>query len=61
MVSTEYPPMQGGIGRYTNNLVNALRNIDIDVYVCSGSEGNGEYKGLSPHNTNNSQFFCYLF
>ena len=56
MVSTEYPPMQGGIGRYTYNLVNALRNIDIDVYVCSGSEGKGEYKGLSPNNTNNSQF-----
>jgi glycosyltransferase involved in cell wall biosynthesis len=54
MVSTEYPPMKGGVGRYTFNLVNALRSIDIRVYVCTGNEGNGEYKGLSPDNTNNS-------
>ena len=26
MVSTEYAPMQGSIGRYTKNLVIALRN-----------------------------------
>lgn len=56
MVCTEYPPMHGGIGRYTHNLVQALKNINIDVWVCSGNEGNGEFKGLSPTNSNNSEF-----
>jgi len=54
MVSTEYPPMQGGVGRYTYNLVKALRSFNIEVYVCSGNEGEGEYKGLYPYNTDNS-------
>jgi hypothetical protein len=27
MVSTEYPPMQGGVGRYTFNLTKALRKF----------------------------------
>jgi hypothetical protein len=26
MVSTEYPPMSGGVGRYTKNLSDALKN-----------------------------------
>lgn len=54
MVSTEYPPMQGGVGRYTFNLVKALRSFNIQVSVCSGNEGDGEYKGLYPDNTENS-------
>jgi glycosyltransferase involved in cell wall biosynthesis len=54
MVSTEYPPMQGGVGRYTFNLVKALRSFNIQVYVCSGNEGEGEYKGLYPYNIDNS-------
>jgi len=54
MVSTEYPPMQGGVGRYTFNLVKSLRSFNIEVYVCSGNEGEGEYKGLYPYNTDNS-------
>jgi hypothetical protein len=29
MVCTEYPPMQGGIGRYTYNLVKSLRSKGI--------------------------------
>ena len=35
MVSTEYPPMRGGVGRYSANLVQALRKtgdgIEVDV------------------------------
>ncbi|HET7642503.1 MAG TPA: hypothetical protein VFK40_03260, partial [Nitrososphaeraceae archaeon] len=54
MVSTEYPPMQGGVGRYTYNLVKALRSFNTQVYVCSGNEGEGEYKGLYPYNIHNS-------
>ena len=60
MVCTEYPPMHGGIGRYTNNLVKALKNINIDVCVCSGNEGNGEFKGLSPTNSNNSNLLLKI-
>ncbi|MDQ5859809.1 MAG: glycosyltransferase, partial [Thermoproteota archaeon] len=56
MVSTEYPPMRGGVGRYTSKLVQALRKtgngIEVDV-VCN-EEGDGEFKGISPSNERNS-------
>lgn len=56
MVSTEYPPMRGGVGRYTSKLVQALRKtgggIEVDV-VCN-EEGAGEFKGISPSNERNS-------
>jgi glycosyltransferase involved in cell wall biosynthesis len=56
MVSTEYPPMRGGVGRYTSNLVEALRKtgdgIEVDV-VCN-EEGDGEFAGISPTNERNS-------
>ncbi|MCD6036469.1 MAG: putative glycosyl transferase, partial [Nitrososphaeraceae archaeon] len=31
MVCTEYPPIPGGIGRYTSNLTNALLKLGLDV------------------------------
>lgn len=35
VVSGEYPPMKGGVGRYTYNLVNALkRRKNIDIFVA---------------------------
>ncbi|MFL6364801.1 MAG: hypothetical protein ACJ719_06305 [Nitrososphaeraceae archaeon] len=40
VVSGEYPPMKGGVGRYTYNLVNALKKSDkknIDVYIVTNS------------------------
>jgi glycosyltransferase involved in cell wall biosynthesis len=38
MVSGEYPPMKGGIGRYTDNLVHAIRKKkDIDIHVAIAS------------------------
>ena len=56
MVSTEYPPMRGGVGRYTAKLVQALRNtaqgIEVDV-VCN-EDGSGEFRGISPSNERNS-------
>lgn len=55
MVSTEYPPMQGGVGRYTYNLVKSLRSNRLDVVVVSSSDGSGDYKGLSPHKKDNSK------
>lgn len=60
MVCTEYPPMQGGVGRYTHNLVNSLRSNNIDVTVVSSSDGSGDYKGISPHNKNNSALLLQL-
>src|SRR5918998_4195798 len=56
MVCTEYPPMRGGVGRYTANLVQALsttvEGIEVDV-VCN-EDGNGEFRGISPTNERNS-------
>jgi glycosyltransferase involved in cell wall biosynthesis len=55
MVSTEYPPMNGGVGRYTANLVSALRRIGIEVYVVCNDEGKGDINGISPKNSQNSE------
>ncbi len=55
MVCTEYPPMQGGIGRYTFNLVKSLQGYNVKINVLCSSEGNGDYKGISPFNKNNSE------
>jgi glycosyltransferase involved in cell wall biosynthesis len=56
MVTTEYPPMRGGVGRYTSKLVQTLRKtgdgIEVDV-VCN-EEGDGEFTGISPSNERNS-------
>jgi glycosyltransferase involved in cell wall biosynthesis len=56
MVCTEYPPMRGGVGRYTANLVQALRStgegVEVDV-VCN-EDGSGEFRGISPRNERNS-------
>jgi glycosyltransferase involved in cell wall biosynthesis len=54
MVSTEYPLMPGGVGRYTSNLTNELRKAGIDVYVVCDEKGDGQYSGLSPKNPHNS-------
>jgi glycosyltransferase involved in cell wall biosynthesis len=54
MVSTEYPPMPGGVGRYTANLTSELRKAGLDVYVVCDEKGNGQYSGLSPKNPHNS-------
>ena len=60
MVCTEYPPMPGGVGRYTYNLVKSLRSNSIDVVVVSSSDGSGDYKGISPYNKNNSELLLKL-
>jgi glycosyltransferase involved in cell wall biosynthesis len=53
MVCTEYPPMQGGIGRYTYNLVKSLGAYNVKINVLSALEGNGNFKGISPFAENN--------
>ena len=62
MVSTEYPPMKGGVGRYTAKLVQALRKtgngILVDV-VCN-EDGKGEFTGISPSNERNSDILLKI-
>ena len=53
MVSTEYPPMRGGVGRYTFNLVRQLRKKGLNVLVASNEEGDGDFFGLAPANNEN--------
>lgn len=60
MICTEYPPMQGGVGRYTYNLVKSLRSNGSKVMVVTSSDGSGDYKGISPHHTNNSELLLKL-
>jgi glycosyltransferase involved in cell wall biosynthesis len=60
MVSTEYPPMLGGVGRYTSNLTQELRKLGIDVFVVCNENGYGELSGLSPTNTENSQILLKI-
>lgn len=55
MVSTEYPPMPGGVGRFTHNLVSSLRLNNLDVKVVSDSHGSGDFHGLSPYIKHNSE------
>ncbi len=54
MVSTEYPPIPGGVGRYTSNLVKSLKKIGVGVYVLCNEKGNGDFFGLDPSNQSNS-------
>lgn len=54
MVSTEYPPMSGGVARYTANLTKAVRKAGVEVAVLCAGEGAGQLSGLSPTNRENS-------
>ena len=62
MVCTEYPPMQGGIGRYTHNIVETLRaHWGIKINVLSNADGKeADFKGLSPFAENNSEVIYEL-
>ena len=55
MVSTEYPPMRGGVGRYTFNLVRQIRKKGLNVLVACNEEGDGDFFGLAPVNNENYQ------
>ena len=60
MVSTEYPPMHGGVGRYCERLVHSLRKNGVQVLVVCNDQGNGDIKGISPYNRNNSDLLLQL-
>jgi glycosyltransferase involved in cell wall biosynthesis len=55
MISTEYPPMQGGVGRYTKKLVDSLRSERLKVFVVCNENGKGDFNGISPNNQDNSK------
>ena len=50
MVSPEYPPISGGVGRYTFNLVSELKKSDCEVLVLCDQKGCGNYRDISPSN-----------
>lgn len=52
--------MQGGVGRYTHNLVKSLRFNNLDVIVVSSSDGSGDYSGISSYNKCNSEILLKL-
>ena len=60
MVSTEYPPMQGGVGRYCKKLVDSLKSQDIEVRVVCNEDGQGDFLGISPHNPDNSNILLKI-
>lgn len=55
MISTEYPPLIGGIGRYSSNLTRALQKLGVHVYVVCDAKGMGNFSGISPRNEQNSE------
>jgi glycosyltransferase involved in cell wall biosynthesis len=55
MVSAEYPPMLGGIGRYTANLTKELQRIGLAIYIACDEKGNGDFPRISPNNPYNSE------
>jgi glycosyltransferase involved in cell wall biosynthesis len=54
MVSTEYPPMLGGIGRYTANLTKELQRLGLHIHIVCDEKGNGDFPTISPNNAYNS-------
>jgi glycosyltransferase involved in cell wall biosynthesis len=54
MVTTEYPPMKGGVGRYTAGLTKSLQKMGLEVNVVCNEKGEGDYFGLSHYNVHNS-------
>ena len=60
LVSPEYPPMPGGIGRYTYNLKKSLIRIGCKASVVCDERGRGEYCGISQHNPRTSEVLLEL-
>ncbi|HEU4444801.1 MAG TPA: glycosyltransferase, partial [Nitrososphaeraceae archaeon] len=54
VVSGEYPPMKGGVGRYTFNLVHALaKKPDVEVSVAIGADAAAALTSDPSQDTNN--------
>jgi glycosyltransferase involved in cell wall biosynthesis len=60
MVSTEYPPMLGGIGRYTANLTKELQRLGLDINIVCDEKGNGDFPTISPNIAYNSDLLLKI-
>jgi glycosyltransferase involved in cell wall biosynthesis len=60
LVSPEFPPMSGGIGRYTYNLKKNLVEMGLTVQVVCDRRGGGEFSGIAQHNARNSEILLDL-
>lgn len=65
LVSGEYPPMTGGVGRYSENLVNALNRTDkVQVFVVARNTCNSKsdkvFCVLEPGSRKNSDLILNL-
>lgn len=60
LVSPEFPPMPGGVGRYTYNLKKSLTDLGFNVQVVCDERGKGEFSGISQYNQNNSETILEL-
>ena len=60
LVSPEFPPMSGGIGRYTYNLKKNLTEMGLTVQVVCDERGSGEFSGIAQHNERNSEILLDL-
>ena len=60
LVSPEFPPMSGGIGRYTYNLKKSLIEMGLTVQVVCDRRGDGEFSGISQLNARNSEILLKL-
>lgn len=60
MVSVEYPPIIGGLGRYTHNLAKNLMKLGCEVYVACNEKGHGQFFGLSTTNVHNSDILLKI-
>jgi glycosyltransferase involved in cell wall biosynthesis len=60
MACPEYPPMTGGIGRYTANLTEELKKLGVHVFIVCNENGKGDFIGLSPTNQQNSDILLKI-
>jgi glycosyltransferase involved in cell wall biosynthesis len=60
LVSPEFPPMTGGIGRYTYNLKKKLIEMGFTVHVVCDTRGSGDYSGIAQYNPRNSEILLEL-
>jgi hypothetical protein len=60
LVSPEYPPMPGGVGRYTSHLKDNLVKMGFTVQVICDKRGNGEFSGIGQHNPDNSEILMEI-
>ena len=60
LVSPEFPPMSGGIGRYTYNLKKSMIEMGLTVQVVCDRRGDGEFSGIAQLNARNSEILLKL-